>query len=47
MATHARTLDRGRFEIIDPEAHADEQAVFAAVDAYRNDDGWLRLRARA
>jgi hypothetical protein len=39
MASHARTLDRRRFELIDPEAQSDSGAVFAAVDAYRNPDG--------
>ena len=33
MATHARVLDRRRFEADDPEA------VLAAVDGYRNPDG--------
>jgi hypothetical protein len=39
MAAHARTLDRRRFELLDPQAHPDPEAVFAAVDAYRNPDG--------
>src|SRR5215218_4079019 len=39
MATHARTLDRRRFELIDPEAEGDAEAVLAAVDGYRNADG--------
>ena len=39
MATHARTLDRRRFELIDPDGPSDPGAVFAAVDAYRNPDG--------
>src|SRR3954466_2494122 len=39
MATHARALDRRRFEQIDPEADGDPAAVLAAVDAYRNPDG--------
>jgi len=39
MATHARTLDRRRFELLDPDAEADPAAVLAAIDAYRNADG--------
>ena len=39
MAAHARTLDRRRFELVDPAAEPDPEAVLAAVDAYRNDDG--------
>jgi len=39
MATQARTLDRRRFELIDPEAEGDPGAVLAAVDGYRNADG--------
>jgi hypothetical protein len=39
MASHARTLDRRRFDLIDPEGHPDPPAAFAAVDAYRNSDG--------
>ena len=39
MATQARTLDRRRFELIDPDASGDPAAVLAAVDGYRNADG--------
>jgi len=39
MATHARVLDRRRFELLDPEAQGDPEAVLAAVDGYRNADG--------
>jgi hypothetical protein len=39
MAAHARTLDRRRFELIDPEADGNPEAVLAAVDGYRNPDG--------
>jgi hypothetical protein len=37
MATHARLLDRRRFELLGGETNAD--AVLAAVDGYRNPDG--------
>ncbi|WP_410587930.1 hypothetical protein [Amycolatopsis sp. lyj-23] len=37
MATHARLLDRRRFELLVGAVHAD--AVLAAVDGYRNPDG--------
>ncbi|GHG44208.1 MULTISPECIES: hypothetical protein [Amycolatopsis] len=37
MATHARLLDRRRFELLAGAAGAD--AVLAAVDGYRNSDG--------
>lgn len=37
MATHARLLDRRRFELLGGAADAD--AVLAAVDGYRNADG--------
>jgi hypothetical protein len=37
MAAHARLLDRRRFEYLLGQANAD--AVFAAVDGYRNADG--------
>ncbi|MBE8520300.1 hypothetical protein ILP97_22850 [Amycolatopsis sp. H6(2020)] len=37
MATHARLLDRRRFELLDSATDAD--AVLAAVDGYRNPDG--------
>ncbi|MEV6874388.1 hypothetical protein [Amycolatopsis sp. NPDC051128] len=37
MATHARLLDRRRFELLRGETNAD--AVLAAVDGYRNPDG--------
>ena len=37
MATHARALDRRRFEFL--FGQADAGAVLAAVDAYRNPDG--------
>lgn len=37
MATHARVLDRRRFELRD--RRADPSAALAAVDAYRNTDG--------
>ncbi|EOD63950.1 hypothetical protein [Amycolatopsis vancoresmycina] len=37
MATHARLLDRRRFELLGGAANAD--AVLAAVDGYRNSDG--------
>ncbi|MGW4519591.1 hypothetical protein [Amycolatopsis sp. NPDC004378] len=37
MATHARLLDRRRFELLRGETTAD--AVLAAVDGYRNPDG--------
>jgi hypothetical protein len=39
MAAHARTLDRRRFELIDPAGPSDSSAVFAAVYAYRNPNG--------
>ena len=39
MATHARVLDRRRFELLDPEAQGEPDAVLAAVDGYRNADG--------
>ena len=39
MATHARVLDRRRFDLLYPEADADPAAVLAAVDGYRNADG--------
>jgi hypothetical protein len=39
MAAHARALDRRRFELIDPEADGNPDAVLAAVDGYRNPDG--------
>ncbi len=38
MATHARTLDRRRFELL-TEPGAEPAAVLAAVDGYRNPDG--------
>ncbi|WP_284745713.1 hypothetical protein [Amycolatopsis sp. RTGN1] len=37
MATHARLLDRRRFELLSGATNAD--AVLAAVDGYRNPDG--------
>jgi hypothetical protein len=37
MATHARVLDRRRFQLLLGET--DPGAVLAAVDAYRNPDG--------
>lgn len=37
MATHARVLDRRRFELLD--GAKDPAAVLAALDGYRNDDG--------
>jgi hypothetical protein len=37
MATHARLLDRRRFELM--LGHTDVSAVLAAVDGYRNPDG--------
>jgi hypothetical protein len=37
MATHARVLDRRRFELLN--GHADPSAVLAALDGYRNADG--------
>lgn len=37
LATHARPLDRRRFELLRGQADAD--AVLAAVDGYRNPDG--------
>ena len=37
MATHARTLDRRRFELLDGQA--DPTGALAALDGYRNPDG--------
>jgi hypothetical protein len=37
MATHARALDRRRFELLD--GPADESGLLAALDGYRNTDG--------
>lgn len=37
MATHARVLDRRRFELL--EGQTDPSAVLAALDGYRNEDG--------
>lgn len=37
MATHARVLDRRRFELLD--GRTDPTAALAALDAYRNTDG--------
>ncbi|MCP9972793.1 hypothetical protein LUX57_53370 [Actinomadura madurae] len=37
MATHARPLDRRRFELLTGEG--DRDALLAAVNAYRNPDG--------
>jgi hypothetical protein len=37
MATHARLLDRRRFELLVSEGNAD--AVLTALEAYRNPDG--------
>ncbi|TDD72473.1 hypothetical protein E1293_32850 [Actinomadura darangshiensis] len=37
MATHARTLDRRRFEVLTGEG--DREALLAALNAYRNPDG--------
>lgn len=37
MATHARTLDRRRFELLTGEG--DRDALLAALNAYRNPDG--------
>src|SRR3954471_6239681 len=37
MATHARILDRRRFELI--TGRSDHAAVLAALDGYRNPDG--------
>src|SRR5262245_26228209 len=37
MASHARMLDRRRFEVLFQDGSA--EALFAAVDAYRNADG--------
>ena len=37
MATHARVLDRRRFELLG--GGTDSSAVLAALDGYRNDDG--------
>src|SRR5215210_6475415 len=37
MATHARILDRRRFELL--TGRADPSAVLAALDGYRNADG--------
>jgi hypothetical protein len=37
MATHARLLDRRRFELLD--GHRDPAGVLAALDGYRNPDG--------
>jgi hypothetical protein len=37
MATHARVLDRRRFELMD--GRVDPAGVLAALDGYRNDDG--------
>jgi hypothetical protein len=37
MATHARVLDRRRFELLD--GRGERSAVLAALDAYRNPDG--------
>jgi hypothetical protein len=37
MATHARVLDRRRFELL--HGHSDPSGVLAALNGYRNDDG--------
>jgi hypothetical protein len=37
MATHARVLDRRRFELL--EGQTDPSGALAALDGYRNDDG--------
>jgi hypothetical protein len=37
MATHARVLDRRRFELLN--GHTDPSAALAALDGYRNPDG--------
>jgi hypothetical protein len=37
MATHARVLDRRRFELL--EGHSDPSGALAALDGYRNADG--------
>lgn len=40
MATHARLLDRGRFELLTrPDDPAAVRRTLAALEAYRNDDG--------
>lgn len=39
MATHARTLDRRRFDLAGNDDEANRAAVLAAVDGYRNPDG--------
>lgn len=45
MATHARVLDRRRFELLD--GHGDAAAVLAALDGYRNPDGGYGLGLEA
>ena len=39
MASHARILDRRRFEVIVTDSDASRQAIIHGLDAYRNTDG--------
>ncbi|MFI0374410.1 hypothetical protein ACH35V_41685 [Actinomadura sp. 1N219] len=39
MATHARMLDRRRFELLTGAGDGDRDALLAALNAYRNPDG--------
>ncbi len=39
MASHARVLDRRRFEAVTTDSDAAREAVIQALDAYRNPDG--------
>ena len=39
MASHARVLDRRRFEAVTTDSPADREAIVGGLDAYRNPDG--------
>jgi hypothetical protein len=39
VATHARILDRRRFQVLLPDTDTDPAALLAALDGYRNSDG--------
>jgi hypothetical protein len=39
MASHARVLDRRRFEAVTTDSEAARQAIIRGLDAYRNPDG--------
>src|SRR5690606_16920125 len=39
MTSHARILDRHRFEVVTTDSEADRQAIIHGLNAYRNLDG--------